>query len=401
VTRNRANCLATLAALAGLIAASAQAAEPLPSFVVDIDRTSVSGVSSGAYMAGQFHVAFSDRVTGAGLIAGGPYFCAEGLVSTALSQCMKTTLGEPDSVRLFGLAQDFANQGRTDELANLADDRVYIFSGTRDETVLTAVADTATAFYRLAGVPDGRIAAVTDLPAGHAMVTDDHGGACATTESPFINDCDYDQAGAILEHIYGTLNPPSASPSGSFVEFEQGEFIGDPPRHSMNDVGYVYVPQACSDGATCKVHIVFHGCRQTTDHIGDRFYRHAGYNEWADSNGIIVLYPQAWAGPGNPRGCWDWWGYDSADYHLKTGRQMAAVMAMLRRLAGEAPDGPTCRVHDATAFGHWQAGRVYLCGFGFTCAAGSDEDLGLLFPFSPLTLFEQPEGTFSSTACGE
>jgi poly(3-hydroxybutyrate) depolymerase len=30
-------------------------------------------------------------------------------------------------------------------------------------------------------------------------------------------------------------------------------------------------------------------------------------NEWADTNNIIVLYPQAVPSYGNDYGCWDWW----------------------------------------------------------------------------------------------
>ena len=54
--------------LAALIGAPvAHAAEPLPSFRTDPAGITVSGLSSGAYMAGQMHVAFSDRIAGAGL----------------------------------------------------------------------------------------------------------------------------------------------------------------------------------------------------------------------------------------------------------------------------------------------------------------------------------------------
>ena len=36
-----------------------------------------------------------------------------------------------------------------------------------------------------------------------------------------------------------------------------------------------------------------------------------GYNEVADLNNIVILYPQAKRGsiPYNPNGCFDWWGY--------------------------------------------------------------------------------------------
>src|SRR5260370_40451679 len=74
-----------------LLAASPQAfaTEPLPALHADIRSLTVSGVSSGGYMAVQLHIAHSERVKGAGVIAGGPYYCAMGSVWTALNNCMK------------------------------------------------------------------------------------------------------------------------------------------------------------------------------------------------------------------------------------------------------------------------------------------------------------------------
>ena len=46
--------------------------------------------------------------------------------------------------------------------------------------------------------------------------------------------------------------------------------------------------------------------------LGDAYYAHAGLNEWADTNHLVVLYPQTIATGPNPEGCWDFWGYDSA-----------------------------------------------------------------------------------------
>ena len=60
-----------------------------------------------------------------------------------------------------------------------------------------------------------------------------------------------------------------------------------------------------------------------------------GYPHWADSNGVIVLYPQAVASqllPFNPDGCWDWWGYSGFNFQVKSGVQLAAVKAMVDRL---------------------------------------------------------------------
>src|SRR5690348_12922961 len=63
---------------------------PLSGYNVDASQASVSGLSSGGYMAVQFEVAFSSLVRGAGIIAGGPYYCAHGDPITATSVCSCT-----------------------------------------------------------------------------------------------------------------------------------------------------------------------------------------------------------------------------------------------------------------------------------------------------------------------
>jgi hypothetical protein len=157
---------------------------------------------------------------------------------------------------------------------------------------------------------------VADKPAGHGMPTEHTGNKdCAATRDPYINDCDYDAAGELLKHLLGPLKP--ATQEGAPREFDQG---------------FVYVPKIC-EKERCRVHVAFHGCRQSAD----RFARDAGYNRWAESNGLIVLYPQVKASwyPFNPRGCWDWWGYTGAAYHTKDGAQIRAVWAMLERLSAQ------------------------------------------------------------------
>ena len=56
----------------------------------------------------------------------------------------------------------------------------------------------------------------------------------------------------------------------------------------------------------CKLHIALHGCLQHAKKIGDVYVRNAGYNEVADLNDFIILYPQATTSTSNPNGCWDW-----------------------------------------------------------------------------------------------
>ena len=235
--------LALLSLATLLLAMPADAAEPLPALDADLAQTSVSGLSSGAYMAGQFHVAFSETVIGAGIVAGGPYDCAEGQLSTALNRCMQTLIGVPDAARLVDRAERRAVRGEIDPLSGLAEDRVYVFAGTEDETVAPAIGAQVVAFYRSAGVPQSAIAFEDTLPAGHAFLTEEGGNACGTTAPPYVNDCDHDQAGTLLGHIHGPLDPPAPRLGGTLIEFDQSEFLPDPTAHGMALTGFAYVPE--------------------------------------------------------------------------------------------------------------------------------------------------------------
>ena len=78
--------LATALTAATVVPAVA-APPPLSAYNADIAQTSISGISSGAYMAVQFATAWSSIVKGVGAIAGGPFGCSEGTASEALSTC--------------------------------------------------------------------------------------------------------------------------------------------------------------------------------------------------------------------------------------------------------------------------------------------------------------------------
>jgi hypothetical protein len=134
--------LGGLGILVGALRA-AHAAEDLPRLGVALSATSVSGLSSGAYMAGQIEVAHSKDIVGAGIVAGGPFACAETESSRlfpywpvvmwqnatqAANACMKDSWGAPDADKLAKRAEELAVAGNIDELSGLADDKVYLFS---------------------------------------------------------------------------------------------------------------------------------------------------------------------------------------------------------------------------------------------------------------------------------
>jgi hypothetical protein len=317
----------------------------LPAFDVDPAETSVSGLSSGGYMAVQFEVAYSATLRGAGIVAGGPYWCAQGDLNKATSVCScffgcflpgVTT----DVPRLIQRTEQNAARGLIDPSGHLSTHRVWLFSGRIDSLVPQRVVNDLATYYRNY-LPPENLSYTNDIDAEHAMPTDFFGNDCRVRDDPYINNCRYDAAGALLQWIYGNLQPKNAgAPTGAFVEFDQREFI--PPGHGMDDRGWLYVPSDCRTNR-CRLHVVFHGCKQYPEYeylsgtglvtFGMTYVRNTGYDRWADTNRLVVLYPQATTTALNPNGCWDWWGYDGPDYAVKSGRQMMAVKRMIDRIA--------------------------------------------------------------------
>ena len=342
----------------------------LGSYQVRRGESSVSGLSSGAFMTVQLHLAHSASFAGAGVIAGGPYRCAESYraaalvaedayVQAALNICMNplTDRTAPDVDHLVALARHTAATGRIDPLENLADDRVYVFSGRRDRVVSSRVVSRTERFYQALGVGELRYDDTQD--AGHAIVTrNPEDSELPANQPPYINRGSFWQSHAILQHIYEGLNDPSPEPTGTLLRFDQTEFFGGETRASMSPIGYAYVPRSVAEGAPARVHIALHGCKQGYNYVdyvngradsanqppyGNRYFTTTGYNEIADSNDIIVLYPQAEGfddgATQNPDGCWDWWGYTGPtpadpDYYSRDAIQIKAIHGMLARLGG-------------------------------------------------------------------
>lgn len=355
--------LAVALTFALTMAVSPLAAEdtaPLGSYGIDPEAVSVSGISSGGFMAVQLHVAFSARYSGVGVVAGGPFFCAEGSATRAIGICMMAWPHAPGADALASVTHAVADAGDIDETSNLDGDPVYIFHGLQDDVVRKPVIESLVRYYGHF-VDSDDIEFVDRIDAPHSFVTDNADSQqCHQRCSPmthhcepdscepddrcsFVNNCDYDTAEAIFEHVYfrnGSMATAVDPVPANLTAFDQSEFVrnNDPSRYSMADTGHVYVPSACQSGDTqCRLHVAVHGCLQSSDRIGDAFYSGAGYNRWAEANNIIVLYPQVAISdmlPLNPEGCWDFWGYSAVYYYHQDAPQMAAIDAMVDRLMG-------------------------------------------------------------------
>jgi hypothetical protein len=395
---------------------AAPAPVTLPTFNVDLHQTSVSGLSSGGYMAVQFDVAYSSILKGAGIIAGGPYYCARGDVTTATTICSCTGIpffssclvapGATEVNELISVTDRNARDGAIDSISNLAKHKIWMLSGTADSIVPQPVMNDLHTYYRHYINP-ANIRYKTDLPAQHAMPTDRFGNDCAKLGTPYINNCHFDAAGELLKWIYD--NNLQAKNNGllrgRFVEFDQREFSSDrkPAAYGMADSGFLYVPASCDKGSNqrCRVHVAFHGCKQDFGDIQDTYIKNAGYNQWADTNNMIILYPQTVASRNNPQACWNWFNFDrdDPDYAKKNGSQMSAVKAMIDRVAGiiNTPPPPVC--FNATNTEHVLAGRAHP-GIFFTARAnGSNDYMGFNNIFFTTTLKQTGKNFFVVGSC--
>src|SRR5438309_2854615 len=194
----------------GIIPAFAEGgAVPLPAYNADIKESSISGISSGAFMAVQFGVSWSSIVKGVGVIAGGPYYCAQGTATdgllgnlgpalTATGPCMKGP--PPDLEPLFEKTDEWARRGDVDDPHNIAKQRIYVFAGYNDSIVNPKVGGAAYRFYLhyLGGRNDGIIFFQGAIGAGHSQVTADYGTPCNKNAWTFIDCCYYELDGIIL-----------------------------------------------------------------------------------------------------------------------------------------------------------------------------------------------------------
>src|SRR5689334_22887063 len=170
----------------GLAPGSAEGATPpLSAYNADIKESSISGISSGAFMAVQFGVSWSSIVKGVGVIAGGPYYCAQGTATdgllgnlgpalTATGPCMKGP--PPDLEPLFEKTDEWARRGDVDDPHNIAKQRIYIFAGYNDSVVDPKVGDAAYRFYLhyLGDHSNGNLFYQGAIGAGHSQVTVDY-----------------------------------------------------------------------------------------------------------------------------------------------------------------------------------------------------------------------------------
>lgn len=203
---------------------------------LDPQGISVSGISSGGFMAHQFHVAHSRHLMGAGIIAGGPYNCAQGSVVTALQKCTAfgaqaywpltdwpilsytgpgpAPQGQAASLEAIEMATrsyqstlDMDKAAQIDSPENILRARVILVHGQSDRLLPEGVMDAVQHYYKMLyqhyGADDPastRLRYLKMLPAEHSVPSDNfinltigrQINACKTFGSPYLNVCTQD-----------------------------------------------------------------------------------------------------------------------------------------------------------------------------------------------------------------
>lgn len=355
-------CSARVAAtlLLPVMLGSAQAAAQLPTLNVDTRQTTVSGLSSGGFMANQLGYAYPSTFSGIGVFAGGPAQCSG---HGNYAACM---YGHTISVSMLSTLQaDLNNWSGTpiNDKVRVPNQKIYLFVGSSDVNVSPHRMTTAAMQHSRSSDPAVHLEHVWRNSTAQVFPTDfdsADNNACGSSAPPYISNCSYDGAKAALSRFYGALEPRNDTPAAAnYIEFDQSAFTSNA---GMAPTGWVYVPTSCAAGGRCKVHVALHGCQQSVAAIGDKFVKDTGYTRWADTNRIVVLFPQtageqarrigaASGTQADANGCWDRAGDDRSLSAQRAGRQQLAIKAMVDHLSSghSTPGGDSAGAGDRIA----------------------------------------------------
>src|SRR5260370_14035971 len=197
--------LAIITAFAGALgtctalAASGSAATSLPAYNVGPHTVTVAGISSGGFMAVQLQVAFSTSIFGTAVFAGGPYYCAQGSVNSALGYCENGN-GIPLQT-LIDYTNNQAANGKIDPTSNIANKPIYMFSGYNDTTVRQPVMNMLHQYYETY-TSRSNIAYNQNSLAAHAWISPDGPNSSTSSYIPNYNNYGMDADKHLLNNFY-------------------------------------------------------------------------------------------------------------------------------------------------------------------------------------------------------
>ncbi len=282
----------------------------------------ISGISSGGFMASQMATIYSDQFSGVATVAGGVFYCAENkfqenlktfgslgyfsfgvntaniwksmgfggaqinskssanqsmivpLSSNPIFQSVAVCMGHPEGSHSpetltdgraremdLNFLKDFESKHLIADTANIAKQRVLIYQGQNDQIVRPEMADKLKEFYSRLGVSASDLKVMME-PGNHNFpTTREDGFSCSDTRVPFIANCQRDTAGDILEHL---LERKLVRGQFNILHLKKIEQKGAPT--SLASYGYLYATPFCLNNPTaCDLHVALHGCQMSDD----------------------------------------------------------------------------------------------------------------------------------------
>ena len=202
---------------------------------------------------------------------------------------------------LAAKAREMAAKDEIDDVAHLRATRAYTFCGTNDQDHFGATV-AARDFYAQFADSTTNVLFNFTVPSGHCWPQDGGFAVPCGAKSKIVSawplqDCHYDGPGAMLQHFYGPLQPPSHEMAPHALHlFDQAPFDGNNTSGGRGEVGLgsaglVYVPTSCASGTRkCALHVFMHGCHNPFV-MEYPEARSLSTNRWAETNGIVVLWP--------------------------------------------------------------------------------------------------------------
>jgi|GEM_PF-923221 len=291
-------------------------------FSQEKSKVTISGISSGGFMANQMATIYSSEISGVGTVAGGFYYCAEDYLPKKVKQDANTIgttnlflfeptakmindtlnpfiifhglnpqtwfrpqkgnpiyrsvavcMGEPDKAQLeLSYLKKNEEHHLVDPLFNLRNQKAYIFQGQSDSVLNSKMQNKLKEQYLAVGLKEENIQ-LEEGKGSHNFPTDRADGIdCSKEEVPYVSSCGVDVAGNILKH---TVN--SELLRGEFnrdhiylVDQTQLLNISKPeeewmqPSPSIAPYGYLYASEKCLQSPdSCQLHVALHGCKMS------------------------------------------------------------------------------------------------------------------------------------------
>lgn len=299
--------------------------KPIPLPALNIQRVALAGISSGAFMAIQYQIAYPEDLIGVGSLAGGTWNCSQGKWQIARDQCMK----QPDKIdlnQLFNKLENLKNNQQIGNLNLIKNHRIFLFQGQGDTVINPKSVDHLKKFL---DVFSPTILKKSDINSGHGYPTLKTTQACDQNQIPWLVNCNYDLSAEMLTWFFGPLENKEKAKEESLWAFDQNELSSTQTK--VADNGHIYIPQACHK-KSCDALIMLHGCLMGPALLGTQFIHGTELNDWAEANNLVVVYPATTRSLGNPNGCWDWFAYTGEDFLSRSAPQILFLNRIIMRL---------------------------------------------------------------------